>query len=54
MNLRYKFLFFLLITFSINAFSQTQKDTINAVEAITPVVIDGAATAKIQLVTANF
>jgi len=44
MNLRYKFLFFLLITFSINAFSQTPKDTINAVEAITPVVIDGAAT----------
>ena len=44
MNLRYKFLFFLLITFSINAFSQTQKDTINAVEALIPVVIDGAAT----------
>ena len=44
MNLRYKFLFVLFITFSINAFSQTQKDTIFAVEAITPVVIDGAAT----------
>ena len=34
MNLRYNFLFVIFITFSITAYSQTQKDTINAVEAI--------------------
>jgi len=44
MNLRYKFLFVFLISLSITALSQTQKDTINAVQALTPVVIDGAAT----------
>ena len=44
MNLQTKFLFVLLLSFSINAFSQTQKDTIFAVQALTPVVIDGKAT----------
>ena len=44
MNLRYQFLFVLLLSVSINAFSQTQKDTIYAVQAVTPVVVDGKDT----------
>ncbi|MEI8113938.1 MAG: sugar-binding protein [Bacteroidia bacterium] len=41
MKFQYTFLPFLLISFSINAFCQTQKDTIFAPKAIVPVVIDG-------------
>lgn len=44
MNFRYLLLLSILSVFSISSFSQTQKDTIFAVEAVTPVVIDGAAT----------
>jgi hypothetical protein len=43
MNLRSQFLSFLFILFSINTFSQTQKDTIYVVKSPDPVVIDGSA-----------
>jgi hypothetical protein len=43
MNFRYQFLSFLFILFSINAFSQTQKDTIFVVNTPDPVVIDGSS-----------
>lgn len=43
MNLRYQFLSFLFILFSINSFSQTQKDTIFVVKSPDPVVVDGSA-----------
>jgi len=42
MNLRYKFLLFIFLIFSVNTFCQTQKDTIFAVKSIVPVVIDGS------------
>lgn len=42
MKFQYKFLPFLLISFSINAFCQTQQDTIFAPKAIVPVIIDGS------------
>lgn len=43
MSMRYFFLICIVITFSIHSFGQTQKDTIFAVQSLTPVVIDGAA-----------
>ena len=43
MTIRYVLMFSILSIFSIASFSQTQKDTIFAVEALTPVVIDGSA-----------
>jgi hypothetical protein len=43
MIFRYQFLSFLFILISINAFSQTQKDTIFVVNSPDPVVIDGSA-----------
>lgn len=43
MNFRTLLLFALLSMFSLASISQTQKDTIHAVEAIIPVVIDGSA-----------
>ncbi|HLN74734.1 MAG TPA: sugar-binding protein [Prolixibacteraceae bacterium] len=42
MFLRY-LLFLFVVMFSVNSFGQTQKDTIFAVQSVTPVVIDGAA-----------
>lgn len=42
MFLRY-LLLFVVVMFSVNSFGQTQKDTIFAVQSVTPVVIDGAA-----------
>lgn len=36
-------MFFVLILFSMNSYAQTNKDTLVAVQALTPVVIDGAA-----------
>ena len=44
MNFRSLILFSLLILFSFASISQTQKDTVYAVEALTPVLIDGSAT----------
>lgn len=44
MNFRFILLFSLLTMFSFLSMAQTQKDTINAVEALIPVVIDGEAT----------
>ncbi|HEY3369818.1 MAG TPA: sugar-binding protein [Prolixibacteraceae bacterium] len=44
MNFRITILFSFLTLLSIHSMSQTQKDTIFAVEALTPVVIDGSAT----------
>ena len=43
MNIRYILLFSLLTMLSFASISQTQKDTIYAAEALTPVVIDGSA-----------
>jgi hypothetical protein len=43
MFLRYLLLLFVVVIFSAKSFGQTQKDTIFAVQALTPVVIDGAA-----------
>lgn len=42
MSLR-NLLLFVVVMFSVNSFGQTQKDTIFAVQSVTPVVIDGAA-----------
>ncbi len=42
MNLRYQFLSFLFILFSIGSFAQTQKDTIFVVKSIDPVLVDGS------------
>ena len=42
MNFRYQFLTFLCFLFSVNSFSQTQKDTIFVVKAPDPVDIDGS------------
>jgi len=43
MNFRYQFFSFLFILFSINSFSQTQKDTIFVVKSPDPIVVDGSA-----------
>lgn len=43
MFLRYLLLLFVVVVFSVNSFAQTQKDTIFAVQSLTPVVIDGQA-----------
>lgn len=43
MSLRYLLLLFVVVIFSAKSFGQTQKDTIFAVQALTPVVIDGVA-----------
>jgi hypothetical protein len=42
MNLRSKFLLFLFLLLAVNAFCQTQKDTIYAIKSEVPVVIDGS------------
>ncbi|MGE5393231.1 MAG: sugar-binding protein [Candidatus Saccharibacteria bacterium] len=43
MSFRYLLLLFVVVVFSVTSFGQTQKDTIFAVQSLTPVVIDGAA-----------
>ncbi|HET6556986.1 MAG TPA: sugar-binding protein [Prolixibacteraceae bacterium] len=43
MRCSYFFIFFTLILLSVSTFGQTNKDTLMAVQALTPVVIDGSA-----------
>ena len=43
MSLRYLLSLFVIVVFAVNSFGQTQKDTIFAVQSLTPVIIDGVA-----------